>query len=93
MAVPHKTDERLRKIIILLSLTFYQVYLNLIFSYFLDIQARVERWESESSESKDIELVEISADSAGMFLTRGSSLTQSTRQELICLSLLKMNTN
>ena len=58
MAVPHKTDERLRKIIILLSLTFYQVYLNLIFSYFLDIQARVERWESESSESKDIELVE-----------------------------------
>ena len=33
-------------------------FLNLIFIYFLDIQARVERWESESSESKDIELVE-----------------------------------
>ena len=33
-------------------------FLSLILRYFLDILARVERWESESSESKDIELVE-----------------------------------
>ena len=54
---PLKTEGQLSEIIISLSLTFLSSF-SRIFSYFLDIQARLERWESESSESKDIELVE-----------------------------------
>ena len=54
---PLKTEGQLSEIIISLSLKFLSSF-SRIFCYFLDIQARVERRESESSESKDIELVE-----------------------------------
>lgn len=50
---------------------FYKGF-SFILPYFLDIRARVERWESESSESKDIELVEISADCAGICSSLGA---------------------